>query len=245
MSSMLGRTIAAHRSSTVRMVSYTTTWTMTDADIASTIAAGEWNSWAFQVGVSGAGRKSTSTAVTWTTQPPLPSVLLIIDLDKDFGAFLSNKIKFEDADVVDPTIPTVPKGDSLTTFSRFDINIGSCYKWTGNDLVKDTTQMCDKGSVKITNASTDPMTTGLTKLPLPTDSTKRPICADKLFGAPPAKLDQNAIIYTPSAVLATTTGKKYSGSSIVQDASSWSTFDLTKGTKFAYNLATKGWIQSV
>jgi len=243
---MLGRTMAAaYRSCAIRMVSYTTTWTMTEADIAKVVAAGEWNSWAFQVNVSGAGRKPTSTAVTWMKQAPLPTVALIVDLDKDFGAFLSGKIKFEDGDIVDPTLPFVPKGDSLTTFSRFNVNIGSCYKWTGSDLVKDTTQKCDQGSVKITNASTDPMTTGLTKLPTPTDTIKRPICADKLFAAPPVKPDQNAIVYTPTAFLSTTTGKKYSGSSIVQDASSWTTFDLSKGTNFKYNATTGGWDQSV
>lgn len=239
---VLGRTMNACKGFAFRMVSYKTTWKMTTDDVAKAVAAGDWTSYAIKVDVAGAGRTAT-TVVTWIKQPPQPLVELTLDTDQDFGAYITGKIKYKDGELVDPDAPNWAKQSDFNTFSRFNVNIGSSYKWTGSDLVKDVAP-CDKNSVKITNTSKDTLTTGLAKLP-PGDTKKRPICADKVYAAPPVKPEQNVVVYTPAATLYTKVGQTYSNCAVVQDVSSWNAFDLTKGTNFTYDPANKVWIQSV
>ena len=102
---------------------------MTASDVVSVNA--EWTTFAIEV-------KGSNNAVSWICQDPQENVAII--LFKRYGVYISSETDLPDG--------TAPK-----TFTRFLIELGNAYVWTGSDLVSDKQSTCQPGSVKLSNKS--------------------------------------------------------------------------------------------
>lgn len=175
--------------------------------------AGQWNSWALQV-------DGSNNPVTWIQQSPWQTI--DISLVDDFGAFVSPNLDFEDGSVFNKSI------------SRYPIELGTAYLWTGSDIVKDNFATCDANSVKITNKSGQDLSIGLTKYDF-TTKRQQPICVDLVLANQP-------VTYTPILTIFAKVGRNYRASSVIGDVGNWTKFEITDvNSTFLFDETSSTW----
>ena len=194
------------------MTTYNTTWLMDQASVNTITSAKQFNSFALQV-------DGTGNYVTWIEH--IPGQEIDISLVEHYGAFVTSESDFSD-------------GTVLKAISRYDILLGTCYSWTGTDMVVDKTNTCDANSVMLTNNSGAQATFDLTKLD-PATATKQPICADIIL------VDQ-PVTYTPILTMYAKVGNHYKTSSIIATIGKWAQFEITElNTTFTYDPNHSQW----
>jgi len=176
---------------------YETTWNMEQADVNIVTKAKQWNSFALQVDGSG-------NPVTWIQQDP--EQVISISLVENYGAFVTSETDLSD-------------GTILKTVSRYPIELGTAYSWTGSDMVPDKTATCPKSSVKFVNNSSQAWTFGMTKFD-PVTKKQQPICCDVVLRKEP-------VTYTPILTMYAKVGRNYTTASIIADIGDWAQLSIT------------------
>lgn len=193
---------------------YETVWTMTASDVVSVSAAKQWTTFAIEV-------KGSNNAVSWICQDPQENVF--IALFEKYGVYISSE-------------KVLPDGIVLKTFTRFPIELGNAYDWTGSDLVSDKQSTCQPGSVKLSNKSEEAWTLGMTMPELNTN-VQQPICADVF-------LPNQSAEYTPQLTISAKVGWVDKVGSVINDIGSdaWARFDLTSVlSTFKFDALTSKW----
>jgi len=198
------------------MATLNTKWVLTQDDVNTIVKDNAKIS--FSLLVKGS---TDSKPVTWLQLSPWQET--DIALTATYGVFLSSKT---------PMADTV-----ISTMSRFNVQLGTCYTWTGSDLKVDRLSTCGAGTVKMTNGDDKTWTFGLTKLdPKNKDLLAKPINAQSVLAGVAAG-------FTPVPTVLVKVGADAAGTVIGEkDVELWQQFKvLDLNTTFNFDSTTKQW----